>query len=281
MAMQIKVYTPRREESILYLFKEIAKGFLEGRELAWRLFVRDRKADYRKSFLGFFWIFLPPLATSGVWIFLSSQRVVAIQDTPMAYAGFVLCGTMLWSLFAEAIIKPMARYQGAMSMMSKLNFPREAIVLASVYDLGFGLLLRLIVLIPVLWVSGYPPTWYFLPALLVVFGLALCGLAIGIFLCPLGLLYADVGKGLPIILPFAMYLTPVIYPLRTTGYLEFFQVLNPVTPFLERARSLLGNYTFSMQSELGWWTLALLFLMLMGLLALKIALPIIVERSGS
>jgi len=279
--MEIRVYTPRREESFFKLFKEIFAGFVEGRELAWRLFVRDMKAGYRKSFLGFFWVFLPPFATAGVWIFLNSQRVVAIQETPMAYAGFTLCGTLLWSLFAESITKPMARFQGAMSMMSKLNFPREAIILASVYDLAFSFVLRLVILIPVLWVLGYAPTIHFLPALLVVFTLALGGLAIGIFLSPLGLLYTDIGKGLPIILPFAMYLTPVIYPMRTGGYLAVLQGFNPVTPFLERARSWFGGYEFTMHSELMWWSIILIVMMLLGLLALKIALPVIVERAGS
>jgi lipopolysaccharide transport system permease protein len=279
--MEVKIYTPRREESFFKLFKEIFVGFVEGRELAWRLFVRDMQAGYRKSFLGFFWIFLPPFATAGVWIFLSSQRVVSIQETPMVYAGFTLCGTLLWSLFAEALTKPMARFQGAMNMMSKLNFPREAIILASVYDLVFSFVLRLVILIPVLWVLGYAPTIYFLPALLVVFALALGGLAIGIFLSPLGLLYTDIGKGLPIILPFAMYLTPVIYPMRAGGYLSVMQGFNPVTPFLERARSWFGGYEFVMHSELMWWSILLCVLMLAGLLALKIALPVIVERSGS
>ena len=166
-------------------------------------------------------------------------------------------------------------------MMTKLNFPRESIVLASVYDIAFSLFLRLIILIPILWAMGYPPTWQFLPALFFVFALALCGLIIGIFLSPLGLLYSDISRGIAILLPFAMYLTPVIYPLRTTGYLAALQPINPVTPFLEMARSLLGGYDFTMGSELIWWSVILFFMLLAGLLALKIALPIIVERAGS
>jgi lipopolysaccharide transport system permease protein len=281
MNKEIKVYTPRREESFFKLFKEIFFGFSKGRELAWRLFVRDLRAGYRKSMLGFVWLFLPPFATAGVWIFLNSQRVIAIQDTPMAYAGFTFCGTMLWSLFAESIVKPITRYQSAMGMMTKLNFPREAIILASVYDLIFGFILRLLILLPVLWTLGYPPTWDFLPAFLTVLGLAFTGLSIGVFLSPIGLLYTDVAKGLPIMLPFVMYLTPVIYPLRTSGYLASLQGINPVTPFLERARSLFGGYGFTMGNELLGWSLVLLFLFLVGLMTLKIALPVIVERSGS
>jgi lipopolysaccharide transport system permease protein len=279
--LETRVYTPRREESFLKIFKEIGQGFAQGRELAWRLFVRDLKVSYSKSFLGIFWLFLPPLATAGIWIFLNSQKVVAITNTPMLYAAFTMSGTMLWALFAEAIAKPIQRYQGAMGMMSKLNFPREAIVLASVYDLLFSFMLKLLILIPVLWVLGYPPTLYFIPAFALVFVLMLGGLALGIFLSPVGLLYSDIGKALPIVLPFAMYLTPVIYPLRTDGYLSVLQGFNPVTPFLERARSFLGGYEFTMQTELMWWSIGIGIILFTGLVALKIALPVIVERAGS
>ncbi|MBA4057224.1 MAG: polysialic acid transporter [Marivirga sp.] len=279
--MRVIVYSPLRKGSIFRLFREIIRGFIDGRELAWRLFVRDLKASYRKSFLGIFWLFLPPLATAGIWIFLNSQKIVAIQETPMAYTGFALCGTMLWSLFAEAISKPIQRYQGAMTMMGKLNFPREAIVLASFYDLAFSLFLKSVILIPVLWILGYPPEWQFISGLFFIFLLMLSGLSLGIFLSPLGLLYSDIGKALPIVLPFAMYLTPVIYPLRTGGPLAMLQGLNPVTPFLERARSLLGGYAFDMQSELLWWSLGTVLILILGMMAIRIALPIIVERAGS
>ncbi len=279
--MQIKVYTSRREESIVRLFKEIVIGFYEGGELAWRLFVRDLKVSYSKSFLGIFWLFLPPLATAGIWIFLNSQKVVAIQDTPMTYAGFAMCGAMLWTLFAESISKPIQRYQGAMSMMTKLNFPREAIVLAAIYDMLFSFFLKIVILIPILWVLGYPPTLSFIPALFFVFVLMIGGLSLGIFLSPLGLLYGDIGKALPIILPFAMYLTPVIYPMRTGGYLSVLQSVNPVTPFIERARSLFGGYEFAMHNELIGWSVGILLVFVTGLVAIRIALPVIVERSGS
>ena len=278
--MQVKIYTPRREENLGRLFKDILAGFSEGQELARRLFIRDLKASYRKSYLGIFWLFLPPFATAGIWIFLNNQKVVAMAETPMAYAGFTLCGTLLWSLFAEAINKPIQRFNGAMSMMTKLNFPREAIVLASLYDLLFSFGLKLLVLVPILWVLGYPPSLLFVPAFFVAVGLIMTGLVIGVGLAPIGLLYTDIGKALPIVLPFAMYLTPVIYPLREGGTLGWIQGINPVTPFLERTRSLLGDYDFVMQQELIIWTIIIFISFFIALAAIRIALPIIIEKAG-
>jgi len=278
----MKVYTARREENFFKLLKSVLLGFKEGRELAWRLFVRDRKANYRKSMLGFFWIFLPPIATALIWVFLKQQKVVAIQDVPMPYTAFVVVGTLCWSLFAESIMKPLQRYQASMSMMTKLNFPREAIILASFYDIFFSVLLKITVLVPILWMLGFPPTWAFLPAMFCMLTLALAGLTLGLFISPFGLLYGDVGKALPVVLPFCMYLTPVIYPQRAfTGLLALIQKGNPVIPFLERARSLFGSYEFQLNTELLWWSIILLIMLVVGIFLLRLSLPIIVERSGS
>jgi lipopolysaccharide transport system permease protein len=81
--MEIRHYSPNNNKTFGQIINEITEGFMEGRELASRLFVRDLKASFRKSFLGFFWMFIPPLATTLIWIFLSSQKVVSIQKTPM------------------------------------------------------------------------------------------------------------------------------------------------------------------------------------------------------
>ena len=278
--MQVRQYSPNNSQTFGHIFKEIIQGFIEGRGLAWRLFIRDLQASHRKSYLGLLWMFLPPLATAGVWIFLNHQKVVSVQSTPMDYTAYVLCGTILWSLFAEAVNKPIQRYQGAMGMMTKLNFPREALILASFYDLIYSLTLKLIVLIPILWVLGYPPSLdYFLvfPAIL---GLLFMGISFGVLLSPLGLLYNDIGRALPIVLPFLMYFSPVIYPIQVNSQLGALSFLNPVTPFLENVRSLMGGYSFELQYPLLIWSVVICFFFLLGLIVIKISLPIIVERSG-
>lgn len=277
----MKIYTPKRSYSLFKLLKDVLFGFREGKELAFRLFIRDLNASYKKSFLGIFWLFIPPVFTAVLWIFLNDQKVISITDSPMDYAAFTLCGTVLWSLFAEALTKPIQRYQNAMGMMSKLNFPRESLFLASIYDMGFSLFLKLIILVPVLWLLGYVPGFNWLLALIGILGLLFVGLTFGLFISPLGLLYGDIGKGLPLILPFVMYLSPVIYPLRSGGALSFLQNINPVTPFLELSRSSIGSYPFDLNESLFGWSLVSVFVLLFGLITIKVALPVIVERSGS
>lgn len=279
--MSVKIYTPNHNENFAQTFIGIWKGFFEGRDLAYRLFLRDFKASYEASLLGILWVFLPPLATAGVWIFLNDQKVIHVQNTPMAYPAFALCGTMMWSLFTESLTKPMQRYKGAMSMMVKLNFPREALLLTTFYDLFLSILLKLIILIPILWALGYPPGIKWLFAMPAITGLMFIGVSIGIFIAPLGILFNDISRFINLALPFLMYLTPVVYPLSRRGLLGAIQKVNPVTPWLERIRSLLGGYDFTFYDSLLLWFVVALFLFFAGLIAMRIALPIIIERSGS
>ena len=50
------------------LLREIADDLWRSRELVLILFVRDLRAHYRQSLLGYAWIFFMPLATSAVSI---------------------------------------------------------------------------------------------------------------------------------------------------------------------------------------------------------------------
>lgn len=279
--MEIKVYSSRQNVKLTKLLKDILNDFFEGHELAMRFFIRDLKASYQKSLLGIFWLFIPALASALVWIFLNSQKVIVVKDAPMDYAAFTMCGTFIWSLFTEAINKPIQRYQGAMSMMSKLNFPKESLVLVSVYDLLFSMVLKLIVLIPILWILGYEPTWQFLPALIWILFMILMGVSLGILITPIGLLYSDVGRFINIALPFLMFMTPVVYPLGKSSILSDFQYFNPITPFLERVRSYIGGYDFVMDSSLVIWSIITIIIMLVGLAIIRIAMPVIIERAGS
>ena len=55
------------------LFRDIARG----RELGWRLFLRNLQSQYRQTLLGYFWAIMPPLVTTLVWVGLQSFKVVS------------------------------------------------------------------------------------------------------------------------------------------------------------------------------------------------------------
>ena len=239
------------------------------------------KSSYEKSILGYVWIILPPFVTAGIWILLNQQQIIKVTNTPMIYTAYCVCGTTLWSLFVEAVNKPLARYRGAIGMMVKLNFPRESLLVASFYDLMFSILIKISILIPLLWYLGYPPGLHTIPGILAMVVLVFIGVSIGIFLTPFGLMYNDVSKIMSIGLPFFMYITPVVYPLTKGNIFLKLQIFNPISAWLEYSRSLFGNYEVNLFDFLFFWVFISFILIIFGLIILRITLPIIVERSGS
>ncbi len=128
----------------------IAKDIWAGRELAWRLFIRDLSAQYRQTFLGYIWAFLPPLVASMTFIFLNSQGIVSISGTGIPYPAFAMMGTLLWQVFVDAIQSPIGSFNSAKSMLAKINFPREAILLGGLYMVIFNFFVRLFLVVAVM-----------------------------------------------------------------------------------------------------------------------------------
>lgn len=279
--MDVKIYKPAGSLSISGLFKAILSGMAEGRLLAYRLFRRDLKASVEGSILGLSWLFIPALAAAGIWILLNQQRIINVSSGPMIYPAYVLIGTTLWNIFAEALNKPIQRYKAAMNMMVKLNFPREALLLASFYDMLFSVLIKMVVLLPLLLFMGVQPGWNWLLAIPISLGVVFTGLAIGIFISPIGVLFNDISRGINVVLPFFMFLTPVVYSIPKGSFMDRVQAFNPITPWIDCCRSVIGNYPFEMQISLLVWLFVSILLLLVGLVMMRIALPIIIERSGT
>ena len=80
--LPLHVYTPEPPlRRPLRLIHEIAIDIWSGRELAWRLFIRDLSASYRQTWFGYAWAFLPPLANALTFVFLYSQGLFEMGAT--------------------------------------------------------------------------------------------------------------------------------------------------------------------------------------------------------
>lgn len=279
--LPIRIYTP---EPILghpiKLVREMFADLWAGRELAWRLFVRDVSAQYRQTLLGYVWAFLPPLVASMTFIFLNSQGIVRITGTSIPYPAFAMMGTLLWQVFVDSLQAPSQAVAQARPMLAKINFPREAILVAGIYMVVFNFLIRLLLLVGVmLWWKVIPGSslLFFLPASA---ALIVGGLALGMLLVPIGSLYGDIGKAIPIGAGFWMLLTPVVYPPRTTGLAGMLASWNPASPLITSARESLTNQQPSMLSA--FWVVFVLSLAVLaiGWVGYRIAMPHLIARMG-
>ncbi len=280
--LQVTVYTP---ESPLTepgkLFQAMFRDLAASRELAWRLFVRDTSAQYRQSVLGYFWAFLPPVVTTATFTYLNSQQILNIGDTAIPYPAFVMIGMVLWQTFVDALNSPLRAVGGARAMLTKINFPREALVLGGVADVLFNFLVRAILLVPIFLYYRLEIGASLLWVPLAILTLVLLGLSLGMLLVPLGLLYTDVGRGVSLIASFWMLLTPVVYPPPQSGVGAFLAKWNPVSPLILTARQwLVGQPTTALPAFLV-VTGASVVVLWFGWVMFRIALPHIIDRIGN
>lgn len=272
-------YTP--ESRLRHPFRLIRTMFIDlwrSRELAWRLLVRDISAQYRQTLLGLFWAFLPPVATTGVFVMLNKGKVMNVGNLTIPYPAFVMLGTIFWQLFADALNTPLKTVTAAKSMLSKINFPQEALVLSGIGAVLFNFAIRLILLVPVfLWFRVSVAISAVLTPVAILF-LLLFGTVIGVFLVPLGLLYQDFARGLTILTSFWMLLTPVVYPPPDKGILAIVTDFNPVAPLIVTAKGWVIT-GFGTVSSAFWVVGGITFGMLfVGWLLYKLSMPIVIER---
>lgn len=279
---RVRIYTPdpflKRPWALLGGLRD---DIWSGRELAWRLFVRDLNAQYRQTYFGYLWILFPPLASSFAFIFLQRQGLVAFDTGRLPYPLFAFMGTVIWQTFVDAISSPAGALNGAKPLLAKINFPREALLLAGLYSVAFHLLVRLgLVALAMAWANVAPgPLLWFLP--LALAAVVMAGFAVGLLLCPLGGLYGDVTRAVPILAQFWMLLSPVVYPLSAAHSLHDILRWNPATPLIVTAREALGSGTFTLLPEFWVVTGGALMFAFVGLLSFRVALPHIIARVGS
>ena len=281
MEKQLKktIYSPEseiRNPGILLL--RMIWDLLNSRELAWRLFIRNISAKYRQTFLGYLWAVLPPLLTSAIWIFLNTQKILNFEQTSVPYPLYVLVGTILWQVLVNSINTPIRVIKDSASMIAKINFPREALILAAFLEITFYLLIQMCLLAAVFVFFRVPLTLTSLWALWGVFSLIITGMMVGILLTPLGILYGDIQQGLPMILQPLFYLTPIVYAPPESGIGAFLAMFNPVSPLIRFTRELITTGDIICLRATVIVSCITLILFCFGWLLYRVAMPYLVER---
>jgi lipopolysaccharide transport system permease protein len=236
---------------------------------------------YRQTLLGIFWAFLPPLANTAIWLFLKSQDVFHIGDTGVDSTVFILTGMILWQGFVEAFQIPANQLSSNKNMLSRLNFPRESLVLVGFAEVIFNLLIRGILLAPAFYWFGVPLHSGSLLALGTMILMIFWGMALGLFLMPIGALYKDVGRFIALVLPFWMIVTPLVYVAPPTFPGNLLNWLNPASPLILVSRDLLLLGTTSHQTIGIVFGVLTLPLFILGMMVYRISLPILIERMAA
>ncbi|MBX2974071.1 MAG: ABC transporter permease [Flavobacteriales bacterium] len=281
-ALQVVVHAPGSAvRDPVRLLRDLVADLRASGPLAWRLAMRDVKAQYRQSYLGYLWAFIMPVANTVVWIMLNSTGVVRVADTSIPYPAYVFTGTMMWQMLVEAVQSPLQQVGLARSFLTKLNFPREALIIAGFLKQIFNLGVKLLILIPAVMLLGVMPDWHLLLVPFALLATILAGGAVGLILSPIGMLYTDVGRVIPLLAQFFMYITPVVFAMPSGGFMAKVFNYNPATPLVLTGRAWLTGAETPVLWPFLMVVAASLLLLFIGLLLYRLALPILIERLSS
>ncbi len=261
---------------------EMWRDLVQSRQLAGMLAYRDLKAQFRQSFLGWFWLLIPPIAWTVGLTVLRDNNLADLGTTDIYYPAYVLISMSMWQMFQAALRGPMAAFAMNRGILTKVRFPREAIILADVMKLGVEIVVYLLLIVGAFVFYKIPVTWAVLlfPGAYLV--LVLLGTTFGLLLAPVGLLYRDIGAMLPYLMMAGMVITPVIFPMPdNTGVFATVVRLNPVTPVLVTARELATSQPLTQLPEFFLVSGMTVIGLVVAMAILRAATPQIVERWSS
>ena len=281
-SLHVQIYEPGSPlKNPAQFFADIWRGVLDSRELAWRLTLRDFSAKYRQSYAGYLWAFIPPFVASFTFILLRSGGVINVEEGDIPYAAFALTGTIHWQVFVDALNQPLRVMQSCRQMLTKINFPREALIITPIQSSLITLAIRLAILIPVMLYFRFPlePSLLLVPVGLLF--IVLLGNCIGLLLSPIGTLYKDVNQGVTMVTTFWMFLTPVVFPHIREGFAGMLMRLNPATYVLGATRDwMTGNLDSEFNIGFIIMAVATSISLIAGVVLFRVFLNRIIERMG-
>ena len=203
---------------------------------------RDVKLRYRQTALGVIWVVLQPLVAAGIFS-LVFGRVAKLPSDGVPYFLFAYAGLLGWNAFSTTLTKASSCLVGNSHLISKVSFPRLVLPLSTLVGtlIDFGVALAMMSVLMVCY--HVAPGWGILLLPLWLLLVMMLAVGIGLYTSALAVTYRDIQYVLPVMIQFAMYVSPVAYAVSVVPMrLRATYFLNPLSGLLEAFRwSLLGT----------------------------------------
>jgi lipopolysaccharide transport system permease protein len=261
----IKTYSP--DVQIGWSIRIWRKMFIElitSRELIWRLFNRDFSTRYRQSLIGFVWALILPLIATSTFVFLNYSGLLKISQTGIPYPVFALFGLTIWQAFSSGLTAACNSLVSGGSMVTKINFPKESLVLSGVGITFVDFLVRLLLLVVVLIVFQVIPKWTAIFFPIVMLPLIMFTIGLGFIISLANMVFRDTNNIVNVLISFLMFLTPVVYPVPKAGLMVKIMAVNPLTSLITAARDIVFAGHIAELDRFIWTAIASILLFFVG-----------------
>ncbi len=245
------------------------------RDLIFRLAWSDFKLRYKSSALGFFWSLLEPLFMLLV-LYVVFTNLMHIQIE--YYELFLLLGIILWNFFDRGTSMSIWGIVGKPSLVQKIYFPRDILVLSTCITALMMTLLEFIVFVIFMLVFRVIPAWtavtfplFLLLELFLIAGLSMALSAMNVY-------FRDVQFIWRVILQVGFFATPVIYPITIfPENVRWIVMLNPMAQIITIMRDSILYGTSPSVASLLFVTLCTIVTLVVGYLIFERLEPGIAE----
>ncbi len=204
------------------------------RHLIKKIAISDFKLRYKNSVLGFLWSLIEPLLMLTVlYIVFTNFMKVNIEY----YQLFLLMGIISWNMLNRGTSMSLNCISGKPSLVKKVYFPREVLVISSCITALLMTLLEFVVFGIFMLIFAVVPgaTIIYFPGVLFVEFLLVLGFSFG--LAALNVFYRDIQYIWAVILQAGFFAAPIIYPVSAIPEKYAWIIrLNPMTGIIDMLR---------------------------------------------
>jgi ABC-type polysaccharide/polyol phosphate export permease len=278
---KIILYYPNQRAEIGFIKTCIIifKNIFEGRELVWQMFKRDFFVVYRRSILGYFWIFMGPIMGIITWVFMNYTGILHPGDVGMPYPVFVLLGSQMWGLFMGFYDSAAGTLGAGGGLMKQIRFEHEVLLVKQVALVLANFLMTLIIVFGVMVLFRVLPPWQAVFFPVVVLPLFFLGAGLGLVVSVFSSMFLDAGNIVGKIIGLVMYITPVIY---TTDFkhplLKLLVKYNPLSYLIPACREILTTGKIEHFGSYLGVGIATLALFLIALRLFYVSEPLVAEK---
>jgi len=192
---------------------------------------------YKRTYLGFLWSLLNPILT-GVVLFIAFNIFMRFEVEN--FALFVMAALFPWTWFSASVTLSSNVFTGNVSLIKKVIFPKQFLLLATVIAQLVNFIFSLPVLIGLVYFYGSSLTLEWLigvPILIIVQFAVVYGLVLMISIA--NAYFRDLEYLVNVLISLLFWMTPIVYPLEAVP--EAYRVIlvvNPVTYLIQAWRDL-------------------------------------------
>lgn len=246
METEMTTYEPDNslKKGYLAAFAEILDELVRIRWLTYQLFKRAAFAVYKQSFTGVLMIFLGPVIFVGTFAILKNSGKFDVGTISAPYPIFAILGITCWRLFQGGLVASTGSLAAEGAMITRINFSKKSLVLASAGQTIMSFLITLILVIALFVFYRITGRYAYSPRIGVLWfpvsliPLFLLTIGLGFILALLNAVMRDIGNVISSFLTFLMLLTPVLYAKPESGFLKQLSEYNPLYYLISAPRDL-------------------------------------------